>query len=227
MSESVAVRVRRIISAGINDLVDAFESSNADGVMREAIREIDRALGDVRSELGRVMVAHRQAARHIELTRSKLAELAPKLAVALAQSRDDLAEAVIARQIDLERQLPVLEASLRDIAAKQVEMEGYIAALNGKKSEMERDLAVYLEARRAAGVDAPAGTPAGVMQAAERRVCNADKAFSRVMASGIPGGQAEAQSRAETATQMQELERLERSGMIAARLAEAKARVAG
>lgn len=228
MSESVAARVRRIIAGSINDLVDAFESSNSDGVMREAIREIDRALDDVRSELGRVIASRKQVARHIELTRTKLAELGTKLAFAVEQHRDDLAEAVIARQVDLERQLPVLEASHTDVMAKQAEMEGYIAALNGKKNEMEADLAAFLEARRAAGIEAqcdvPADTPAGVMQAAERRVGKADKAFARVMKSSVPGA-ADA-SRPDTAAKLQELERIERSAQIATRLADAKARKA-
>jgi len=164
--------------------------------------------------------------RHIELTRTKFADFDAKLAFAVEQTRDDLAEAVIARQVDLERQLPVLEASLKDIAAKRAEMESYLAALNGKKSEMEADLASFLEARRAAGVTMPADTPAGVMQSAERRADTAGKAFSRVMNGGLPVGAA-APASADTTAKLQELERIERSALIASRLSAAKARKAG
>lgn len=227
MSENIAIRVRRVISASVNDLVDALESSNADGVMREAIREVDRALDEVRSELGKAIASRAQITRHIDHTKAKIAELDAKADFAVDQKRDDLAEAAVARQVDLERQLPVLEQSLKDQAAKQAELETFVAALNGRKSEMEADLSAFSEARRAAGVDAPAGTQACTMQSAERRAGKADEAFNRAMNGPFGGNAADAKNVRETAAKLQELAQVERSTMISKRLAAVKARKAG
>jgi phage shock protein A len=204
-------------------MVDALESANPDGVMREAIREIDRTLDAVRSELGHAIAARAQASRHIERTKAKIDELGTKVTFAIGQGRDDLAEAAIARQVDLERQLPVLETSLRDAAAKQTELQSFLAALNGRKSEMEAELSAYVDTRRSAGVDAPEGTTAGFMQTAERRANGAEQAFNRAMNGPMGANAADAKSQRETAAKLQELESIERSRIIASRLAEAKA----
>lgn len=228
MSENLAARVRRVIAGSVNDLVDAIESANADGVMREAIRETERALDDVRSELGQAMARRHQTARHIEKLREKISEFGNKASMAVTQGRDDLAEAAILRQIDLERQIPVHEATLIEVAKTTGELESYVAALNGRKSEMEADLAAFAEARRVAGVDAPAGTVAGAMQAAERRAEHAGKAFNRAMGGSVTGSSApDMKAARETAEKLEELEKLDRSTAVSNRLAAVKAQQRG
>ena len=41
MAESIFMRVRRVISASIEDAVDAMERAGGTSVMREAVREVD------------------------------------------------------------------------------------------------------------------------------------------------------------------------------------------
>ncbi|MDH3763867.1 MAG: PspA/IM30 family protein, partial [Gammaproteobacteria bacterium] len=55
MKENIANRVGRIISGSLNALVDAVENAAPETVMEEAIREIDGAIDEVRTELGRVV----------------------------------------------------------------------------------------------------------------------------------------------------------------------------
>ena len=50
MAESIFMRVRRLISASVEDAVDAMERAGGPSVMREAIREVDRAIDEVRAE---------------------------------------------------------------------------------------------------------------------------------------------------------------------------------
>ena len=57
MSESVVLRVKRLMSANVHGLVDAMEKAASENVMREAIREVDRAMDDVRRELGESLLA--------------------------------------------------------------------------------------------------------------------------------------------------------------------------
>ena len=42
--ESVFARVQRLLSAKVEDTVDRMETAGGEGVMREAIREVDRAI---------------------------------------------------------------------------------------------------------------------------------------------------------------------------------------
>ena len=75
MSESLVLRVKRLISGRANGVVDALETANAEMVMREAVREIERATDDVREELARAMTARHQTNRLLAHTKAKLAEL--------------------------------------------------------------------------------------------------------------------------------------------------------
>ena len=120
MVESIVNRARRILSGAVGDLADAMEKSASETVMREAIRETDRALDDARNELGHAMTRRGQALRNQKLAEDKHAELQEKAQFAVDQSRDDLAEAAITRQVDLEAQMPMLQ-KVCDEAMTQVE----------------------------------------------------------------------------------------------------------
>ena len=64
----------------------------------------------------------------------------PTCKPSVAAGRDDLAEAGIAEQMDIEARLPVLENTIADCAAQEKELEGFIAALQAKKREMQQQL---------------------------------------------------------------------------------------
>lgn len=55
MSETLARRVGRLVSGGFHALADAAENLMPEAVMNESIREIERAIDEVRAELGRVL----------------------------------------------------------------------------------------------------------------------------------------------------------------------------
>ena len=60
MSESLTSRVGRLIAGSFHSLVDAVENAAPESVMEQAIREIESAITDVRSDLGNV-----EAQRHL------------------------------------------------------------------------------------------------------------------------------------------------------------------
>jgi len=49
MAESIFARVSRLLSATVEDTVDRMEQAGGDAVMREAIREADRAIDQVKA----------------------------------------------------------------------------------------------------------------------------------------------------------------------------------
>ena len=72
MTETLFVRVKRIVSANINDVVDNMEKSQAEIVMKEAIREVEKATEEVRAELGKAMARGHHANNTSEITKKKV-----------------------------------------------------------------------------------------------------------------------------------------------------------
>ena len=219
-------RVRRLVAGSVGDIVDSIENAAPEAVMRESIREIERAADDVRDELGRAIANRHHANKRLMAATAKHEELAEKAAFAVGQGRDDLAEAAIARQLDMEAQIPVLEASLQELTDKQKELEGFVSALLARKREMEADLANYLESRATSGVDPNDGGTGGVAELtgleAAKRADGAQSSFDRVL-QGASGIAATARSDSATAAKLTELENVAREHRVHERLAALKA----
>jgi phage shock protein A len=223
MNESLVLRVKRLISGSVNGVVDALETANAEVVMREAVREIERATDDVREELARTMTARHQTNRLLEHTKAKLIELSERAKLAVDQARDDLAEAALSRQLDLEAEIPAYASKIAEFTAKRTELEGYVAGLAARKREMENDIAAFVAtSASAASAAGGAGPGASVASKAERRADQAQQAFERAM--GSPAG---ARPDRETAARLHELDRLSHSSKVAERLAQLKSGTQG
>lgn len=220
MSESLASRVKRLVSGSANMIVTAVESLAPEMVMEEAIREVDKAIDDVRAELGQVMTRQYHATRRLAAENKRHEELSDNIKVALNEGRDDLAEAGVEKLLDIEVQIPVLESAIGETREAQAELEGYVAALGARKREMKEELREYRAAQKdaaASGGDGagPRGSDTG------RRVEKASEAFDRAMeiGGGIGGGDAPDRK---SAAMNAELEKLARRNRINERLAEFK-----
>ncbi|MCG8562601.1 MAG: PspA/IM30 family protein [Hyphomicrobiales bacterium] len=221
MSDNLIYRVKRLVSGSVNSLVDAVENASPETVMKETIREVEAATDQVRDELGQVVANKHLASRRLMEANAKHEDLSEKVRIAVSEGRDDLAEAAIARQLDLEAQIPILESAIKDAASEEAELDGYIAALQARKREMEEELALFSTSREtsAGSVDAIGRAP---KDAAERKVSKAETAFNRVMgnATGLPGVTA---ADRESSAKVAELEQLARDNRIRERLAAVKA----
>jgi len=227
MAESLSSRVGRIVSGSVSALIGALENAAPEVVLEEAIREVDGAIDDVRSELGRELAKkHLASTRQAELGR-RHADLGAKMELALRESREDLAEAAAAQQLDLEAQIPVLERHLVECGEREKELEGLIAALLAKKREMRDEMREFVQSRPgAAGPSADPlfagdGSPAG--SAAAFRAEKAVGAFERILerTSGLPGGPVDLQN----GKKLAELEDLARRNRVSERLAQARAKL--
>ena len=221
MSESLASRVKRLVSGSANMIVTAVESLAPEMVMEEAIREVDSAIDDVRAELGQVMTRQYHATRRLAGENKKHEELSESIKVALAEKREDLAEAGVGKLLDIEAQIPVLESAIGETREAQVELEGYVAALRARKREMKEELREYRAAQKeaAASGGGDGGGPKG--SDTERRVEKASEAFDRAMeiGGGIGGGEAPDRK---SAAMNAELEQLARKNRVNERLAQFK-----
>ena len=224
MKESIAARVGRIISGSLNQLISAFENAAPEAVMEKAVEEVDGVIDDVRAELGKVAVDKHQATKRLTVASEQHADLAEKLELAVSESRDDLAEAAIERQLDLEAQIPVLETTITELSEKEKELEGYINALLAKKREMKEELRQFRQTQtEAASTTVSSGSDTTGSADVESRLSRAESAFDRVMESqtNLPG----TQTKVKTASKLAELEDLARKNRIQERLAEVKAKV--
>jgi len=222
MTESITSRVARLISGSVNNLIDAVENAAPETVMEAAIGEIDGAVDDVRRELGKVAAGKHLANSRLMDANRKHEDLAEKLALAVEEGRDDLAETAIAQQMDIEAQIPVLEHAIGDASDQERELEGHVQALQARKREMQDELQRYRQSHQSAAGDGgePAKAPTRAVDEAVRR---ADSAFDRVLAraTGLPSRPGAPDRR--TAAQVAELEALQRANRIKERLAAAKA----
>jgi phage shock protein A len=219
MAESLFARVQRLLSAKVEDTVDRMETAGGEGVMREAIREVDRAIDELRGNHDAAMSRRLLAARQQEMVKAKVAELGDKAAFAVAQGRDDLAEAALARQVEFEAEIGKLDKVQEVSREQEQKFEDAVTALRTRKQQMQEVLDAYAESR----ADATVGGD-GAMHLArniDKKVENAEAAFDRAM--GGAGGTNFSRTNAETINKVAELDGLQKSSVVASRLAALKA----
>jgi phage shock protein A len=221
MAETIFARVSRLLSATVEDAVDRIEQAGGDAVMREAIREAQRAIDQVKAELESTMARRLQAARQQKMYVEHAEEHTAKAKFALGQGRDDLAEAALSRQIDFEAQAKKLDAVQQQAREEEKRLEDAVTALNARKRQMEDALQAYLISRREA---APSGGPTRPGPSAEKKVDAAEQAFDRAMAGA--GGVGFTRADADTVNRVAEIDGMQKSATVAERLAALKAQQA-
>ena len=221
MSETLSRRVGRLVSGGFHALIDAAENLAPEAVMNESIREIERAVDEVRAELGKVLAQKHLAAKKMADESNRHEAIDANLQAAVDAGRDDLAEAGIAEQMDIEARLPILENTIADCAAQEKELEGFIAALQAKKREMQQQLQDWRAAQQSMGTGKTAGGNGSNLNRIARDAEKSGNAFDRVM-----GRQNSVHNSTDAAqlAKLKELEDLSRNNRIAERLAALKAK---
>jgi phage shock protein A len=208
MGENIASRVGRLVAGSVNAVVDAAENASPEIVMQQSIREIDGAIAEIRAEMGKAAVSKHMLENRLDSEKQKHQTLSEQATVALNEGRDDLIEAAISRQMDIEAQVPVMEKTLEQTSTHIKEFEGYIAALQGKKREMQEELDLFKKQKRSSSSSS---------NAAQAKADKAQAAFERVMGTHAP-----ASGHADEA-KLAELEALTRQNRIKERLEALKA----
>ena len=110
--ENFLSRVGRLIAGIAYDAIEQAEGDNKLKVVGQAIREIERAESEARDALASARAEeYRLNARRTEIER-EMTDLTAKIEGVIADGRDDLARAGIARQMDLEAQFEVLSRAI-------------------------------------------------------------------------------------------------------------------
>lgn len=230
MAEGLTKRVGRIISGSVNALVDAVEDATPEILMEQAIREVDGAIDDVRAELGQVIAGNHLANKHLADKNTKHSDLAGKIELAISEGREDLAEAAISSQLDIEAQMPVLEQTISESGGQQKELEGFIVALQAKKREMQDVLKAHKKSTKtaasASGQNEAGRAQINVAGNVAKKVEQAGSAFERILEKQT-GIELTTGALNADASKIAELEKLSRDNQIRQRLSALKSKAAG
>ena len=220
MAEPIFMRVRRVLSASAEEAVDAMERAGAGSIMREAIRQVDRAIDEVRVEQESATQRNAQAKKLQETLRARIADLEEKARFALTKSREDLAEAALSGQLDLEARIEQLDLAQKETSDQLVRLDECLSALRARKLQMEKDHRDFEARRRDSALG---GSDPGPEQRLQRKVERAQETFDRVKAGSGDDVAADPAGEAKLA----EIDALRRSSAVAERLAALRAAVQG
>lgn len=219
MAESLRSRVSQIVIGSAHAVLDKIEDQAPEAMMEQAVRKVDGVIDEVRAELGKAAANRHLAQRqHADLNQRHL-DLSTQAEEAITMARDDLARAAVTKQLDIEAQIPIVEASLTELVAQEKELSGFVDALLGKRRDMQSALEQFIASR------ARANSASGISMSgnrAELAVDKASEAFSRVFQrqTGLSAGDRKISALQEA--QLKELDGLMQNQKIEARLAQLK-----
>ena len=209
MSETLARRVGRLVSGGFHAILDAAENLAPEAVMNENIREIERAIDEVRSELGKVLVQKHLATKKMADESNRHETLQADIQEALKANRDDLAEIGVAEQMDIEAHC----------AAQEKELEGFIVALQAKRREMQQAVQDWKQSQTQAATHGK-GRDGSTLNQILRNTEKTANAFDRLM--GRQTGLHMAGRDPSQLAKLKDLEEVSRTNRIKERLAQLK-----
>jgi phage shock protein A len=207
LHEGILARMGRLLAAIASQTIDNAESSNKVAMVKQAIREIDSGADEARYALGKSRAEEFRLTRRRDELDRETAGLTEKIRLALAENREDLARAGVARQIDLESQGLALERAMDFIELEIDEQTKALQAMLGARREAEVRLA-DLELSLSQHAPLETGTAA-----AATKTISPDRAMAAIArVTGVPASSVLGDK------ELDELDRLHREKEIAARL---------
>jgi phage shock protein A len=212
MADNIFVRVQRVVSGGVDTAVGAAERLSGPALMRHALRDADRVIRETQDSIDAAHVRALAARRRAEAAAQRLAEMQGQARFALDKGREDLAAAVLSRQLDFEKEIDRLKQEQDAAETEAKRLETCLVDLKLRRAQMEKELAAF---QAPCGSDGDAALTADLR--AEQKVARAEERFERAMGlSGVPGaGLADAAAAAKLA----EVAALQREAEVAQRLA--------
>ena len=207
LHEGILARMGRLLAAIASQTIDNAESNNKVALVKQAIREIDAGADEARYALGKSRAEEFRLKRRREQLDTEVNGLTEKIRLALAENREELARAGVARQIDLESQALALERAMDFIELEIDEQTKALQAMLGARREAESRLAdLELSLSQHAPQETGRTSAATKTTSAERAMVS----IARV--TGVPASQMLGDK------ELDELDRLHREKEIAARL---------
>lgn len=179
MAESIFRRMKRTVTAHVETAVDAMERASGSSLMREAVRQIERAIGELAADHDRALNRAVQAEQRSRDLAKELVTLSENARFAMEKNREDLARAALSRQMDIEAEIAALKVVVSDAKKEAVRLVEAQDALRGQHQEMSAELARFERTQR----KLEPGSAAAAVSArdVDAKVRHAKDAFDRVM----------------------------------------------
>jgi phage shock protein A len=197
------------MNAGLDSVVTAAEEVSGNALLRQALRELERAEESLRKEYAQIALRHEQAEADQKSCRAKAADMADNARYALTKGREDLATQAVAHQLDLEARADGLTTVQVEAEVELRQLEEAVAELTARREQMRRDIAAA--ASNAAPVGRPKPSPQAKVESATAR---ANQIFERAI-----GRTGEPLCDPTTAAGLAEVNVMKRDDAIADRLA--------
>lgn len=210
-------RVRGIVSATIETAVSAAENVSGGALLREAVRELERAEDAMRRDRDRLVARRDGAVTDQKARKAKAAEMADNARYALSKGREDLATQAIAHQLDIESEADRLATVQAEAKVELAAVEDALAELAARREKMSREVAAAAAAQ-SAGHYAPTGKPSPQAKV-DGAIARANEIFERAT-----GKIADPLHDPATARGMAEVASMKRDDAIADRLGAMKAK---
>ena len=210
-------RVRRVVSASIETAVLAAENVSGGALLREAVRELERAEDAMRRDRDRLVARRDGAVIDQKARKAKAAEMADNARYALSKGREDLATQAIAHQLDLEAEADRLATVQAESKVELAAVEEALAELGARRDKMSREVAAA-SAAQSGGHYSPTGKPSPQAKV-DGAIARANEIFERAT-----GKVADPLNDPATARGMAEVASMKRDDAIAERLAAMKAK---
>jgi len=216
-TEGVVARVGRVMAGMAHSVVDMAEQADPEAVLAQALREIDGAIDEVRTELGRAKGEQIRVEARMKQLEEERGALEKRIDTAIKNGRDDLAEAGVARQLDIEAQANLLTQLRAESQGEIQKLESSLDAIRASRREAEDRLQDLRHTTAVAPDGTFTGGRDGAVERANARVERALNVTGRI--TGVPNGPA-----VQDAGALQDLEAMHRDNQIKERLAQLKAK---
>lgn len=141
MVKTVLGRLQRVVSVGVGEALDAAERFSGLGLLRESIRKADADVADSKRRLTAAIARRTEAAEQQARYRKQAAGLTEDARFALDKKRPDLAERVIARQLDLEDEVRRIAASEARLVVEEERLAAEIREFEAVRAALTAELA--------------------------------------------------------------------------------------
>jgi phage shock protein A len=220
MPDTLLTRITRLVSGLTHSAIEQAEQAASVPIMEQAIRDIDDAVKEVRSEVGKHEATKHNARRRMTELQQEHDGLSEKIALAVNEEKEDLAEAGVGRQLDIENQLALLERTLAEADEEITKLTDSLAALQASRREAQSRLR-DLKAAAPAGGEGGGGAGGTRAQSQAQAAMDAAQRLGEKF-TGLPGEESHISNR-----DLDDLAELHRQHAIQERLAKHKARLRG
>jgi phage shock protein A len=134
-TESIPGRVSRLAAGLVATVIDGLERKAPEAVAEQAIRDIDKALDELKSGLASSVAEQKRYAMQKTALIEERDGLDANIRLAIGEGREDLARAGIGRQDDIDAQVESIDRLIADVELRISDSRSALNAANAARRE--------------------------------------------------------------------------------------------